>query len=135
MGIIRGRQKPEKYAAEIGVSQATVSKYLRGESNNPRSGQANLDDGAAEFERGLDEAFDKAERKAKRERSREIIEAEIERLALLKPVEYEIERKHAAEMLELRPSVLDRSEGRGRDPKGDAINQIGTLFGAGIFDQ
>jgi hypothetical protein len=61
------------------------------------------DDDDAEWERGFDETCDKA----RRERSREIIEAEIERLALLTAIDYEIERKAAAERLELRPSTLD----------------------------
>jgi hypothetical protein len=69
----------------------------------PRNSTALADGDDAEWERGFDENCDNA----RRERSREIIEAEIERLALLTPVEYEIERKAAAERLDMRPSVLD----------------------------
>jgi hypothetical protein len=56
-----------------------------------------------EWEAGFDEACEKA----KRERSREIIEAEIERLAQLSPINYELERKATAERLDIRPRVLD----------------------------
>jgi hypothetical protein len=44
---------------------------------------------------------------ADHERSREIIEAEISRLALLAPTEYETERKASAKRLDMRPSILD----------------------------
>ena len=64
-----------------------------------------IDDDDAEWERGFGETCDKASR----ERSREIIEAEIARLALLTPLEYEIERREAAARLGLRPSALDAS--------------------------
>ena len=47
------------------------------------------DDDDAEWERGFDETCEKA----RRERNREIIEAELERLALLPSIDYEIERK------------------------------------------
>jgi hypothetical protein len=46
--------------------------------------------------------------KARRERSREIIEAELGRLALLTTTDYEPEREPAAERLKLRLSILDK---------------------------
>jgi hypothetical protein len=54
-------------------------------------------------ERGVEETFWKAER----ERSREIIQAEVERLAQLSTIEYEIEHKAAAKRLDMRPAVLE----------------------------
>src|SRR5262249_2874210 len=60
-------------------------------------------DDDAEWERGFGETCDKAFR----ERSREIIEAEIERLALLPDIEYAIERRPAAERLDIGLAVLD----------------------------
>jgi putative DNA primase/helicase len=53
----------------------------------------------------------------KRERSRSIIEAEIERLALLTPLEYEIERPAVAQHLSMRACVLD-SLVRAKRPNG-----------------
>jgi len=63
-----------------------------------------IDDDDAGSERGFDETCDKASR----ERSREIIEAEIERLALLTPIDYQIERKAAAGRLEIAVTALDK---------------------------
>jgi hypothetical protein len=60
-------------------------------------------DYGAEGERGFDETCDKA----RRERSREIIEAEIERLALLPSIDYAIERKAAADRLDIGLKALD----------------------------
>jgi hypothetical protein len=72
------------------------------------------DDDDAEWERGFGETCDKAGR----ERSREIIEAEIARLARLTAVEYEVERKASAKRLDMRPSVLDALV-KARRPKND----------------
>jgi putative DNA primase/helicase len=71
------------------------------------------DDDDAEWERGFDETCEKV----RREHSREIIEAEIERLALLTPIEYEIERPAVAQCLSMRASVLD-SLVRAKRPNG-----------------
>src|SRR5215831_13712166 len=71
-----------------------------------------MTDDDAEWERGFDETCDKA----RRERSREIIKAEIDRLALLTELEYETERKQAAARLEMRPSFLDKQV-RDKRPK------------------
>jgi hypothetical protein len=73
-----------------------------------RSRDATMDDDDVEWQRGFDETCDKAWR----ERSREIIEAEIERLALLTTIDYEIERKAAAERL----AALTSSSPRQRLP-------------------
>jgi hypothetical protein len=62
------------------------------------------DDDDAEWERGFDETCDKA----RLERSREIIEAEIERLAHLTTIDYEIERKAAAKRLHIGVLALDK---------------------------
>jgi hypothetical protein len=63
------------------------------------------DEDDAEWQRGFDETCDKA----RRERDREIYEAEIERLAHLTTIDYEIERKAAAERLgKMRPATLDK---------------------------
>jgi putative DNA primase/helicase len=62
------------------------------------------DDFDAEWEAGFNEACDKA----KREHDRPFIEAEIARLAKLPTVEYERERKNAADRLEVRATILDR---------------------------
>jgi Protein of unknown function (DUF3631) len=75
------------------------------------------DDLDAEFERGFNETCDAA----KRERDREIIEAEILRLARLTAIEYEIERKAAAERLQIRASVLDAMV-EAKRPEGDDDN-------------
>jgi hypothetical protein len=69
-----------------------------------------IDDDDAEWERGFNETCDKAMR------SREIIEAEIGRLALLSDIEYAIERKPAAERLDIGLTVLE-SLVKGRRPK------------------
>ena len=61
------------------------------------------DDDDAEWERGFDQTCEKA----RHERSREIIEAEIERLARLTTIDYEIERKAAVDRLKMRPAALD----------------------------
>src|SRR6516165_4665164 len=77
-------------------------------------------DDDAEWERGFDETCEKA----KIERNREIYGAEIERLALLTPLEYEIERPAVAQRLSIRASALD-SLVRARRPNGHDDNGQG----------
>jgi putative DNA primase/helicase len=79
------------------------------------------DDSDAEWERGFDETCDKAWR----ERSREIYEAEIERLALLPLVEWALECKPAAKRLDMPVSTLEKLV-RARRPKKTA--KAGTDF-------
>jgi hypothetical protein len=73
------------------------------------------DDDDAEWERGFDETCEKA----RRERNREIIEAELERLALLPPVDYALERTAAAKRLGMPVSTLDKLV-KARRPKKSA---------------
>jgi len=82
--------------------------------------QARSDDDDAEWERGFDQTCEKA----KIERNREIYEAEIERLALLTPLGYEIERPAVAQRLGMRASVLD-SLVKARRPNGHDDNGQG----------
>jgi predicted DNA-binding protein (UPF0251 family) len=83
-----------------------------------------LDDDEAEWERGFDETCDKAVR----ERSLEISQAEIARLALLPDLEYRIVgRKAAAKRLGIATSVLDKYVEAAR-PKDSSDNQQGRAI-------
>jgi putative DNA primase/helicase len=100
---------PQFSESEDRPSQETEQDLIRTELIGVDIYTAAQSDGAAdndtaEWQRGFDEACEKASR----ERSCEIIEAEIEQLALLTTVDYEIERKAAADRLNMRQSVLDK---------------------------
>jgi hypothetical protein len=62
----------------------------------------------AEWERGVGETYDRAEAKAKRERTSAIYQARVAQLALLSDDEYLFERKPAAKQLDIPLSALDR---------------------------
>ena len=97
---------------------ARLSKEQIKQMADPAQARSDGDD--AEWERGFDETCEKA----KIERNREIYEAEIERLALLTPLEYEIERPAVAQRLSIRASALD-SLVRARRPNGHDDNGQG----------